>query len=176
VNHAGLRPTTDRVRETVFNWLMQDVDGAHCLDMFAGTGVLGLECLSRGAASVVFIESSKEVALGLEKSIDILHASAATVINQNSIVAIQQADMKLSTALTKHKFDLVFLDPPFNFDCLLEAADLLEEKDCLSDQAIIYVEHVVQQPNLKFPRNWHRYKSGTAGQSAYGLFRRQGDL
>ena len=176
VDHAGLRPTTDRVRETVFNWLMQDIEGAHCLDMFAGTGVLGFECLSRGATSLVFIESSRELALGLEKTIKTLQAASATVINQNSIAALAQLGSAPCTALTQHKFDLVFIDPPFDSNYLFDATRLLEEKGCLSDNAIIYVEHAAKQSNMELPKNWHRYKSGAAGQSAYGLFRRQSDL
>lgn len=176
IAHPGLRPTTDRVRETLFNWLMLDIDAAHCLDMFAGTGVLGFECLSRGAASVLFIESSRDVALGLEKNIETLHAQAAIVINQNSITALKEISGAVGTPLTQHKFDLVFLDPPFDSDDLPEAISLLEEKACLSEHALIYVEHPVTQTGLEFPGNWLQFKSGIAGQSAYCLFRRQGDL
>ena len=162
LEHDGLRPSTDRVRETLFNWLMHDIAGARCLDLFAGTGALGLECLSRGADSAVFVEANKAVATQLHKNLQTLNAlEQAEVITQNAINMV-------STAAPK-PFDLVFLDPPFGSDLLARVMPLLQDNAWLADDALIYVE----QPSKQDPEStpcWTLYKEGKAGHSRYTLY------
>jgi len=168
LNYSGLRPTTDRVRETLFNWLMHDISGSKCLDVFAGTGVLGLECLSRGAEFVQFIESNKQALNSIQNSIEILNSekkSDTLFINADANLILE----KSSTTT----FDIVFLDPPFNEDLIELSASLLEENSWLSDQAIIYIECDIKRSDIKLPSNWMRFKSDKVGQSAYSLYKRE---
>ena len=168
LDYLGLRPTTDRVRETVFNWLMNDISGARCLDVYAGTGALGLECLSRGAAFVKFIESKQPVLRSIQNSIDILYPE------DDRNVSLTRADaMSALQMVCEEKFDIVFLDPPFNDDLIKTSATLLEKNYWLSDKAIIYIECEANKGDLVLPENWIKYKSGRAGQSAYYLYRRE---
>ena len=104
----GLRPTSERIRETLFNWLAPQIHGAHCLDLYAGTGALGLEALSRGAASAVFVEVSRVAAQQLRINIDLLKAEKATVLQQDALEYLYSKP--------DEKFDIVFLDPPFAAD------------------------------------------------------------
>jgi 16S rRNA (guanine966-N2)-methyltransferase len=165
----GLRPTTDRVRETLFNWLMYDVREAKCLDLFAGTGALGIECLSRGAKSVTFVESNKSAVDAIETFLTTVAPNSwsdnVKIENRNAINylgSIQDAD-----------FDLVFLDPPFSEDLCAPAVLMLEEKGCLADQALIYIEQSVSSDLVSLPKNWLKLKEGNIGQSAYYLYQRQ---
>ena len=166
---TGLRPTTDRVRETVFNWLMNDIAGARCLDVFAGTGVLGLECLSRGAEYVQFIEKNLEAVNLIKQSIKTLSSGK---INKSSFIKAD-AISRLKNGSEK-KFNIVFLDPPFDDDLIESSAALLEENQWLADQAIIYIESDVKHTDFKLPINWRQLKRGMAGQSAYYLYKRVG--
>jgi len=168
LKYSGLRPTTDRVRETLFNWLMHDISGSKCLDVFAGTGVLGLECLSRGAEFVQFIESNSLAVNSIERSSEAFNSnktSDSLLINADAISVLHKTSVL--------KFDIVFLDPPFNEGLIELSASLLEENSWLSDQAIIYVEWDVNRPEIKLPSNWVRFKSDKVGQSAYSLYRRE---
>ncbi len=168
LDYPGLRPTTDRVRETVFNWLMNDISGARCLDVYAGTGALGIECLSRGAAFVRFIESKQSVLNSIKNSIDVLSPPRdqnVSLTRADAIIALQMA--------CEEKFDIVFLDPPFNDDLIKSSATLLEDNYWLSDNAIIYIECEANKVDLMLPENWIKFKSGRAGQSAYYLYRRE---
>lgn len=160
----GLRPTTDRVRETVFNWLMYDVQGKHCLDLFAGTGVLGLEALSRGANHVQFVELSARVAKAIESNLAMLHASS-----EHYAVSAQSAAAFL-TAQPAKPFDLVFLDPPFADDQLPTVIEQLSQPGWLSEQALVYVEQPTKQPPVQVPSNWGLHREGNAGQSRYRLY------
>ena len=171
VDSEGLRPTTDRVRETLYNWLMHDLPQSRCLDLFAGSGVLGLEALSRGASEVWLVESDPLVAQSIQASLAML-ADPHQVANYKAEVLQQDV-----TNLLKHKatslFDIVFLDPPFAAALLAPAAALLEENDWLSDNALIYVEQDSQQVQALLPSAWHCIKQGKAGQSSFSLYQRQ---
>ncbi len=146
---AGLRPSSDRVRETLFNWLQQELVGSRCLDLFAGSGVLGLEALSRGAASVLAIDESKEAIKSLQKNAETLRAK-----NLHCICAcVQQALMPLTT-----KFDLVFIDPPFTKNLVESSCESLERLNLLSKNASIYVEMALSAPMPKFPANWELFR------------------
>ncbi len=159
----GLRPSTDRVRETLFNWLMYDVAGARCLDLFAGTGSLGLECLSRGAAKAVFVDSDKQIASQLQRNLSTLESS------DMGEVVVQSATNFLATPANK-QFDLVFLDPPFESDLLVKAMPLLMENGWLADGALVYVEQASKKDPENTPDEWQIYKEGKAGYCRYSLY------
>ena len=158
----GLRPTTDRIRETVFNWLQPYVHKSRCLDVFAGSGVLGFEALSRGAQEVVFIELNNKTVATLKQNISMLGAANASIFHQDALQCLQSLP-------SKQEFDLVFLDPPFHSELLKNAAALLDSSGCLAEDAIIYVEHSIDA-DIEMPENWLCLKQKTAGQVAYKLF------
>ena len=162
----GLRPTAERIRETLFNWLAPTLHGATCLDAYAGTGALGLEALSRGAGKVVFVERSPVAAQQLRRNIDVLEASGATVMQTAA------ADY---LATCKNRFDLVFLDPPFAADLLDETCRLLHERDLLADDARIYLEMPATAGEPELPANWQVLKDKTAGNVRYMLARPGGE-
>ncbi|THD54974.1 16S rRNA (guanine(966)-N(2))-methyltransferase, partial [Enterobacteriaceae bacterium ML5] len=141
----GLRPTTDRVRETLFNWLAPVLQGAHCLDCFAGSGALGLEALSRYAASATLLEFERPVAQQLEKNLALLNAKDAKVFNVNTLNWLAKAG---------NAFDVVFLDPPFRKGILQDTLNLLEQNQWLADEAWIYVETEAEHDTLDVPASW----------------------
>lgn len=164
---AGLRPTTDRIRETVFNWLQSYIPSSRCLDCFAGSGVLGLEALSRGAKEVVFVENNIKTVRNLTANINRLGADHAQVHHADAVSWLQSQGMKPQRP--DQLFDLVFLDPPFHSDLLVKCSHALVNSGCLAEDAIIYVEHEVgQQPAL--PENWSCLKEKKTGQVSYKLF------
>lgn len=131
----GLRPTPDRIRETLFNWLQGDIHGARCLDLFAGSGALGLEALSRGASEVVFIESAHAVARQLQANLDLLNSDAELV----SLINDDALNYLKNTA--QQAFDLIFLDPPFRQNLLPEIVTIIRDKKLLTANGLIYLEH-----------------------------------
>lgn len=159
----GLRPTGDRVKETLFNWLMGSVRNARCLDCFAGSGALGLEALSRDANFVLFLEKDKQVANQLRSNLRTLQmpTDRASVQNTDSLQFLQQKPQT--------PFDLVFLDPPFHFGLAEKAISLLEEYQWLADKALVYVETEKDQ-TLSLPAHWVCLKEKTTGQVAYRLY------
>ena len=157
----GLRPTSERIRETLFNWLSPHIHGAHCLDLFAGTGALGLEALSRGAGSAVFVERSSVAARQLEKNIAELGAITATVRIQSACDYLRSAP--------EARFDLVFLDPPFAADLLEETCRLLAAQELLADGALVYLEQDRSSPEPELPDGWQIIKNKTAGMVRYML-------
>jgi len=159
----GLRPTGDRVKETLFNWLMPYIVDSECLDCFAGSGSLGFEALSRQATKVTFLELEKAVAQQLSKNIQTLKcADRAQVVNQNSLHFLNQPQ-------NQPHFDLVFLDPPFHFDLAEQAIALLAQNNWLRPQALVYVEtEKGKEPNV--PKNWVVLKQKDSGQVSYRLY------
>jgi len=158
-----LRPSTDRVRETLFNWLMHDVAGARCLDLFAGTGGLGLECLSRGAQSALFVEADRRIASQLQQNLQALDAvDVAEVLVQSAVTFLGQAG--------KSQFDIVFLDPPFDSDLLSQVMPLLVENNWLADDALIYVEQASKKDPKPTPKGWRSYKEGKSGYCRYSVY------
>jgi 16S rRNA (guanine966-N2)-methyltransferase len=158
----GLRPSTDRIRETLFNWLQAYVAGSHCLDCFAGSGVLGFEALSRGAGDVVFIELNRRTAEKLTQNCRALDADAE-ILNQDFLVWLQGSNR------SDKQFDLVFLDPPFRSGLLEESCRRLNESGCLSEDAIIYVEQAIGEQAV-MPENWVCLKQKAAGQVSFKLY------
>ena len=157
----GLRPTSERIRETVFNWLAPTLPGARCLDLYAGTGALGLEALSRGAAEAVFVERSPVAARQLQKNIDLLHASGATVVTLGALEYLQRD--------APGAFDVVFLDPPFAADLLEETCRLLADRGLLAGGARVYLEQDRSKPEPRLPDHWTIKKNKTAGNVHYML-------
>jgi 16S rRNA (guanine966-N2)-methyltransferase len=162
----GLRPTTDRIRETVFNWLQPYIYHCRCLDVFAGSGVLGFEALSRGAQYAAFIEQNKKTAERLKDNIRALAIENASVYHHDALSWLQSAEAVIREG---DKFDLVFLDPPFDSDLLAKSCKLLSTSGCLAEDAIIYVEHN-RDTAIELPENWVALKEKKAGQVAYRLF------
>jgi 16S rRNA (guanine966-N2)-methyltransferase len=160
----GVRPTPDRVRETVFNWLMPLVPGARCLDLFAGSGALGFEALSRGAREVVFVDQSPKVVRTLEQNLELL-GGAAQVVQANTL------DWLLKSP--SEPFDIVFLDPPFRQQLLEPCCERLEAHGWLSHAAAIYIERESDVGAPVLPAGWQLEKEKTAGQVTYGLALRQ---
>ena len=157
----GLRPTPDRVRETLFNWLMHSIRNARCLDAFAGSGALGFEALSRYADKVVLIEKDPTAYANLKKIAESFKSPKLTVTKSDAISFINQ---------TKEQFDIVFLDPPFAHPQLLECIDILATADVLVVGGLLYIESP-QAPVLN-PEHWELLKSKQAGQVFYGLHKR----
>lgn len=156
----GLRPTTDRVRETVFNWLQGIIEGARCLDLYAGSGALGLEALSRGAAEVVFWEKNPKAVRALRDNLELLKADRGQVIQGDTLQQLQGP---------AHPFDVVFLDPPFGRELLQPSLDLLASQGWLAAGARIYIEHASKGEGFTTPPGWELLRSKQAGQVAYHL-------
>ncbi|MEO1202197.1 MAG: 16S rRNA (guanine(966)-N(2))-methyltransferase RsmD [Pseudomonadota bacterium] len=163
---AGLRPTPERVRETLFNWLGPYIAGAHCLDLFAGTGALGIEALSRGAASCTFVERSRDAARVLERNLELLDAVGAKVVTGD---AYERLGRPWNT-----RFDIVFLDPPFADARLAELCRLLEQASVLAPSALVYIEEPRAGSPAKLPEQWAVEKQKTAGNVRFSLARPAG--
>jgi 16S rRNA (guanine966-N2)-methyltransferase len=158
----GLRPTTDRVKETVFNWLMPFIQDTNCLDCFAGSGGLGFEALSRGASHVSLIELNKAAAQQLTENKVLLQANNISVINSDALNFIRK---------NTQRFDVVFLDPPFRKNFVEQTAQLLNENS-LADNALIYIEMESEDNNQQLPLNWTLLKEKIAGQVIYRLYQK----
>ncbi|WP_439101938.1 16S rRNA (guanine(966)-N(2))-methyltransferase RsmD [Congregibacter sp.] len=159
----GLRPSTDRSRETLFNWLAPEIAGARCLDLFAGTGALGLEALSRGAAYCQFVEQQSQAARLLDDALKLFGASNRGRVWQGD------ARQFLNGADTGN-YDLVFLDPPFASDLLQLALDELEDSALLAADTLVYVEYAPDHaPSI--PVHWEQQRSKKSGGVVYALLR-----
>lgn len=165
-NVEGLRPTTDRIKETVFNWLMQDTRDATVLDCFAGSGGLGFEALSRYAKSTTFIELDLSAAKQIEQNISTLKLENAQVKHTNSLTFLEQKNVN-------EPFDLVFVDPPFRKNLAQSSCNLLENNQWLSSEALIYVEVETELTEFLPPSNWLLIKEKKAGQVLCRLYQRQ---
>jgi 16S rRNA (guanine966-N2)-methyltransferase len=159
----GLRPTPDRVRETLFNWLTPVLPGARCLDLFAGSGALGIEALSRGAAEVVFVERHPFAVRALRDNLDRLSARNARVDPLDALTWLRSPGTS---------FDIVLLDPPFSAGLLESACVLLEQGNWLAATAWIYLEAEANAPPPQLPTHWTLHREKTAGMVAYRLARR----
>lgn len=161
---SDLRPTPDRVRETLFNWLAPYLPGSRCLDMFAGSGVLGMEALSRGAAYVTFVDRAPEVVHLLKEELVAFGVANAEVYQANAPAQLRHAPAP---------YDIVFLDPPYDKDLLPACCSHLEEQHFLSADAFIYLEARDVITDNALPANWRMIKSKQAGQVAYHLAKRE---
>ncbi|MGX9463418.1 16S rRNA (guanine(966)-N(2))-methyltransferase RsmD [Shewanella sp. A14] len=161
----GLRPTTDRVRETLFNWLANDIRGARVLDCFAGSGALGLEALSRYASFATMIELQKNAAHQLTQNLATLQCQNAQVINADSLQELAKG--------APSGFDIVFIDPPFRKDLANKTIDLLMQHQWLNANALIYVETESEISAFHVPATWVALKEKHAGQVCYRLYQYQ---
>jgi 16S rRNA (guanine966-N2)-methyltransferase len=159
----AIRPTPDRVRETLFNWLGARVQGRNSLDLFAGSGALGLEALSRGAASVEFIEQDRAATEALERVLTDWGAREARVVRTEALSFL---------AGTARPFDLVFLDPPFDAGLLVPAAQRLERRGWLAPHALVYVESAGDAGLPELPAEWQLLRTKRAGEVGYHLYER----
>jgi len=162
---GGVRPTPDRVRETLFNWLAPTVPGSRCLDLFAGSGALGFEALSRGAEFATFIERDRGNAARLRETVALLAPGRAAVV---------QADALAWLAGPPAAHDIVFLDPPFDAGLLAESMRLLEAGRWLAGDASVYIEMPAAAGPPPVPAGWNIRRSGRAGEVGYHLARRSG--
>jgi 16S rRNA (guanine966-N2)-methyltransferase len=160
----GLRPTPDRIRETLFNWLQPVIDGARCLDLFAGSGALGIEALSRGAAACVFVERERRLAALIANNLARLHVDRGRVVSAD-------AEGFLAAPDSADTFDVVFLDPPFEADLWSGAAQALEGRGWLADNALVYVESP-REIAPAVPANWLVHREAHAGAVRFALYRR----
>lgn len=164
----GLRPTTDPIRETLFNWLQPYLPDAHCLDLYAGSGALGFEAASRGAKSVMMVEKQSRVMKGLRDNKGLLNAENIQLMQRDAMSFLNSKRKD-----TDPLFDVVFLDPPFKQNELANCVKRLEESGMLSDDAVIYLE-CERKLDLDFvPSCWVQHRNKTAGQVAYYLYFRE---
>jgi 16S rRNA (guanine966-N2)-methyltransferase len=157
-----IRPTPDRVRETLFNWLQPRMDGARVLDLFAGSGALGLEALSRGAAHVTFVEHDRRAAAAIKQLMEEWRETSATVVCTDAAAWLKAA--------TEAPFDIVFLDPPYDAALLGEAAAALVAHARLAPDAHVYLERRAREPLAALPEAWRELRAGRAGEVGYHLF------
>ena len=160
----SLRPTQDRIRETLFNWLMNDIVDANCLDIFAGTGALGLEALSRGAQHVTFVDNDNTVMNTLKKNAATFSADQLTFIRANYKEAL----------LSQAPFDIVFIDPPFSEQLQVPVAQWLEAQHYLTAKAFIYIEAKKGSDMAELPEDWVCLKQSSTATIDYYLYSRTG--
>lgn len=161
IDAEGLRPTSERVRETLFNWLMLWVPGKRCLDLFAGTGALGFEALSRDAGSCIFVERDRRAAEALRANARTLDAGTASVREGDALAALGTID--------PGSVDLVFLDPPFAGIAMADLCSLVAESGILAQGARVYLEESRVAPETRLPGGWQLEKTATAGNVRYSL-------
>ena len=162
----GLRPTPDRVRETLFNWLAPNISGSHCLDLFAGSGALGLEALSRGANFCCFIDTTAAASQQITSNLALLQCDTASTHNIQAAHWLEQFDPASDQA-----FDIIFLDPPFGKNLAETCIELIEQKQLLRHNGLIYLETHRDEILPAIPPHWQLHREKTAGQVSYRLYR-----
>lgn len=161
---ASIRPTPDRVRETLFNWLQTVIRGARCLDLFAGSGALGLEAISRGAREVVFVDRDARAIRQINAALEEFKAPQATSHCMDALAYLRRPPSE---------FDIVFLDPPFASGLLATASAKLEERGWLAPSALIYLEAAHRDGPPQLPQGWRLLKAKKAGEVGYYLVERR---
>ncbi|MFP4647611.1 MAG: 16S rRNA (guanine(966)-N(2))-methyltransferase RsmD [Halorhodospira sp.] len=162
VPEGSVRPSSDRVRETLFNWLTPSLPGARCLDLFAGTGALGLEALSRGANEAVLVEHDRHIAETLRRNLHNLHATGGQVAAVDALTYLRGL---------ASPFEIVFLDPPYWGDLLAPCCQTLAERGWLAASAYVYIEAHAGTGLPALPAGWALSREGRAGQCHYSLLR-----
>lgn len=155
------RPTTDRARETLFNWLMHDISASQCLDLYAGSGALGLEAISRGAKAVTFVDHNTKVCRQIWQSIEQLGVTSCRVL---------QAKLPQQLSKVKGHFDIAFIDPPFFQQLLLPTIERIEELELLQPNALVYIECEKQLKLVEIPQHWEMIKSNESSDCRYHLY------
>lgn len=164
IPEPGLRPTSDRLRETLFNWLAPYIQCSNCLDLFAGSGALGFEALSRGASHVSFVDSNSKIVEQLKNTASLLEAE------KDSYEICKSDVFAYSLNLSFRPYDIIFLDPPFSNLRLPELFAWLEESECLKSDTLVYLEKPKTETLPSLP-NWECVKSGATSTITYALFR-----
>ena len=164
----ALRPTPDRVRETLFNWLQHSLAGTRCLDLFAGSGALGLEALSRGAAEVVFVEQFPAAARTLQEQLVRLGGEGKGRVMEMGAARFLRTPAK--------PFDIVFLDPPFGKNALAEYVPMLDSGHWLTPSGLVYLENERNAGLPQLPAHWELLKSKSAGEVGYHFARINGSI
>ena len=160
----GLRPTGDRIRETLFNWLQGELLGACCLDVFAGSGALGFECLSRGAAAAYLLEAHPKAVGQLRENSRQLQANHAHIIEADALAWLAQAPLQVQSV------NLAFIDPPFAKDLWQPTIKALEQSQLLAGDAAIYIE-TPKHYTLTTPAHWQLDREKYSGDVCYRLYR-----
>ncbi len=155
----AVRPTADRVRETLFNWLTPYLPGASCLDLFAGTGVLGLEAVSRGADRAVLVESERRIAQQLSANVALLNTDRVEVIHSDARRLVENPPCR---------FDLVFVDPPFATDLMAAVLPSIAA-NCLTPSALVYLETPRHLPEIALPVGWRIMRGSETRRVRYQL-------
>ena len=158
----GLRPTTDRVRETLFNWLTPHIHGARCLDLFAGSGALGLEALSRGASHCSFVDSSRKATAQIQDHLQTLAAADRGICQTASAISFLAGETG--------PWNIVFLDPPFGHDLVAPCCELLDTSDCLAAESRVYIESAAGDTAQAPGDHCELYRHKRAGNVSYQLF------
>jgi len=161
----GLRPTGDRIRETLFNWLVPELQGARCLDLFAGSGALGIEALSRGASDSLMVERDAKAATQLKLNLELLKATHGRVANEDALSLLKKGNQD-------EPYHIVFVDPPFQLNLSQAVINALEAGNWLANDATIYIESGRDQ-SYHTPINWQLHRDKNAGAVSYRLFYRE---
>jgi 16S rRNA (guanine966-N2)-methyltransferase len=162
----GLRPTADRVRETLFNWLSPSISGANCLDLFAGSGALGLEALSRGASACCFIDTATAASQHIAANLALLQCETAITHTTQAAHWLEQLDPSHSVT-----FDIIFLDPPFGKNLAGKCLALIDQKQLVRNDGLVYLETNRDEALPDIPPHWQLHREKTAGQVSYRLYR-----
>jgi len=160
----GLRPSGDRSRETLFNWLQTHIRGARCVDLFAGSGALGLEAASRGAAEVILVERLPEAAQDIRESLDRLNAENAMVLETDAIAWLSASESQ--------SMDIVFIDPPFGTGLEARALELLTTRNCVSPGGFVYLETAREAPAHAPGPGWEIAREKTLGEVRIQLLKK----
>ncbi len=163
IDAPGLRPTPSRVRETLFNWLQNDIPGSRCLDLYAGSGALGFEAASRGAKSVIQVENNPQICRSLKEN--------AIALSANQIKIVQMETLRYLAGDAEIN-DIVFIDPPFGMNLVTPTCRWLEDRLWLAKQAKIYIEAENTLLLENIPENWRLLRSKIAGEVGFHLFER----
>jgi len=163
IENRSIRPTEGKTKETLFNWLLNDLEGKTCLDMFAGTGSLGIEALSRGAKEVVFVEKQKKLADSLKINLKRLQVySSSQVLNANAF--------SIDFDNLPYKFDILFIDPPFRENLIQRSLDFVKSSNLLTPNALIYLECETELELVELTRDLNLLKESKGGQTQYCLY------
>ena len=164
-SQSEVRPTGNRIRESLFNWIQLEITNSRCLDLFAGSGALGIEALSRGAAIATFIESNREAAFYIKKNLKNLGA-----INSDLIIAEATSWLKCSKDI--EPFDIDFLDPPSKANLMFDCFQLLESNNMIADNGSIYIETETEFKEEILPESWRLSHKNQAGKVFYYLYKK----
>ena len=161
--NRSIRPTEGKTKETLFNWLLNDLEGKTCLDMFAGTGSLGIEALSRGAKEVVFVEKQKKLAHSLKTNLKRLQVYSSTQVLNANVFSIDFDNLP-------YKFDILFIDPPFRENLIQRSLDFVKSSNLLTPKALIYLECETELELVELTQDLNLLKESKGGQTQYCLY------